>query len=87
MSVLPQFFLAFMSGDFLQFPLSSAGHLASPLYEYSNGYMSATMSVWNMAQKRSIAMFSNFLTQRRRGTELLFVFFNLRVFASLREVF
>jgi len=30
MSVFSQFFLAFMSGDFSQFALSSAGHLNSP---------------------------------------------------------
>jgi len=30
MSVFPQFFLAFVSSDFSQFPLSSAGHLCSP---------------------------------------------------------
>jgi hypothetical protein len=31
MSVFPQFFLAFMSGDFSQFAFSSAGHLNSPM--------------------------------------------------------
>jgi len=30
MSVFPQFFLAFMSGDFSEFAFSSAGHLNSP---------------------------------------------------------
>jgi hypothetical protein len=32
MSVFPQFFLAFMGGDFSEFALSSAGHLL--LLEY-----------------------------------------------------
>jgi len=30
MSVFPQFFLAFVSGNFSQFALSSAGHLNPP---------------------------------------------------------
>ncbi|MDR0322199.1 MAG: hypothetical protein LBI28_11905, partial [Treponema sp.] len=45
-SVFPQFFLAFVSGDFSQFSFSSAGHLTSP-------WIKMVGIVWGASQKRS----------------------------------